>query len=178
MGRCNWCLSWGRSWGLGVSAGDSWCVCAYVEHQEAIEVQGPAQRVVCSGDGWWEPTAQVAVHPGVLHLGLFLRFLGQWGFLGGQRCPSAVLGPVGCGAELREAGTPASRPALWVLPPALPKAAALSLVWRARCAPAPRSPRPGPLSLQLLPPRRPGGRPRPPCGLGSACCSCCYSAGR
>lgn len=79
--------------------------------------------------------------------------------------------------ELREAGTPASRPALWVLPPALPKAAALCFARRAGSAPAPRSPRPGPLPLQPPPPRRPGGRPRPPCGLSSGCCSCCFSAG-
>lgn len=40
-----------------------------------------------------------------------LGFWGQQGSLGNQRCPGAVPGSVGCGAELREAGTPASRPA-------------------------------------------------------------------
>lgn len=30
------------------------CVRAYVQHQETTEVQGPAQKVACSGDGWWE----------------------------------------------------------------------------------------------------------------------------
>lgn len=153
------------------------CVRACVQHQETTEVQGPAQKVACCGDGWWEPTAQVGAHPGVLHLSLFLRFLGQPGSLGDQRCPGAVLGPVGCGAELREAGTPASRPALWVLPPALPKAATPRIARGARFAPAPHSPSPGSPLLQPLPLRRPGGRPRPPCGLSSGCCSCCYSAG-
>lgn len=154
------------------------CVCTYVEHQEATEVQGLAQKVACSWDGWWEPTAQVGALPGALHLGLLLRFLGQRGSLGNQRCPGAVPGPVGCGAELREAGTPALRPALWVLPPALPKAAAPCFARPARSAPAPRSPSPGLLPLQPPPPpRRPGGRPRPPCELSSGCCSCCYSAG-
>lgn len=98
--------------------------------------------------------AQAGALPGVLHRGLFPDLLGELRSLGDQRCLGAVPGPAGRGAELREAGTPASRPALRALPPALPEAATPRFARRARSAPAPLSPSPGPLPLQP-PPRRP-----------------------
>lgn len=90
-------MRWGvkqSSWGdairasLGAEAGGLGCgrflvrvcACAYAQYQEATEVRGPARKVSGSGDGWWDPTAQVGALLGVLPLGLSFRFLGTAGF--------------------------------------------------------------------------------------------------
>lgn len=112
----------GRGWGAPPrgwpAAGVAECTSAHV--------QGPAQKVTRPGDtGSSQPPRQG-------------RFLGS----STAALPLLFSGPAGRGAELREAGTPASRPALRVLPPALPEAATPRLARRARSGQLPLQPPP------------------------------------